>query len=74
MAASKHKPDLTEDTAPITGAFHDVKTRSVQQMNGSENCLGVNLSELGATILNVEKRDNLQLVIYNNGIWVQKDD
>lgn len=75
MAASKpQKKDLTAASAPDTGDFHDIKTRSVQQMNGSANCLGVNLSELGAAILGIDKSDDVQLVIYNNGIWIQTDD
>jgi hypothetical protein len=51
----------------------DHKTRSVQQMNGSPNCLGVNLSELGAAVLGVTKQDDLSIVIFERGIWIPKE-
>lgn len=72
MAAGKHSLDAP--SAPETGRFMDVKTRSVQQMNGSENCLGTNLSELGATVLGVSVQDELDLVIYEDGIWIPRAD
>jgi len=77
MAASEqpeHDRDLTDPSAPDAGDLLDVKTRSVQKMNGSENCLCVNLSELGATVLGTSKSDDVRLAIYNNGIWIPKDD
>lgn len=74
MATSEQSRDLTSPSAPDAGDLLDIKTRSVQKMNGSENCLGVNLSELGASVLGARKSDDLQLAIYNNGIWIPKDD
>lgn len=74
MSAGERQQDFSAASAPETGQFIDLKTRSVQQMNGSSNCLGTNLSELGAAILGVGKQDDLNLVIYEKGIWIPKDD
>ena len=73
MAASEGE-DFSSPAAPSTGRFMDLKTRKVQKMNGSENCLGTNLSELGATILGVSKQDEIDLVIYQNGVWIPRND
>jgi len=43
-------------------------------MNGSTNCIGTNLSETGASILGIEKQDDVDLVIYERGIWIPRDD
>lgn len=72
MAAGERRHD--HSLSPETGDLIDTRTRSVQQMNGSTNCLGTNLSELGASVLRVDKQDDLELVIYENGIWIQRDD
>lgn len=74
MSAEGRQQDLSAASAPDTGNFIDLKTRSVQQMNGSPNCLGTNLSELGTAILGVGKQDSLDLVIYERGIWIPKDE
>lgn len=74
MSAGRRQPDLAAESAPRTGNLLDVKTRSVQQMNGSKNCLGTNLSEMGTSVLGVEKQDSLQLVVYENGIWIPRND
>lgn len=73
MAAGEHR-DFAAPSAPNTGRFMDLKTRSVQQMNGSTNCLGTNLSEIGATVLGVSAQDDVDLVIYENGIWIPRAD
>lgn len=73
MSAEGRHQDLSAPEAPHTGAFMDHKTRSVQQMNGSPNCLGVNLSELGAAVLGVTKQDDLSIVIFERGIWIPKE-
>lgn len=76
MAAGSHKQDhrtdYTRPECPETGSFRDMKTRSVTRMNGSDNCLGVNLSEAGSVILGVTPEDDLNLVIFENGIWIPK--
>jgi len=74
MAASKPENDLTARSAPETGDLLDIKTRSVQEMGSSQNCLGANFSEMGAKVLGVEKADDVRLAIYSNGIWIPKDD
>lgn len=73
MAAEGRQQDLSATDEPRTGAFIDHKTRSVQQMNGSENCLGVNLSEVGAAVLGVQKQDDVGIVIFEKGLWIPKD-
>jgi len=74
MSTGESSTDLASPNAPETGRFIDVKTRSAQQMNGSTNCIGTNLSETGASILGIEKQDDVDLVIYERGIWIPRDD
>jgi hypothetical protein len=74
MSADSRSQDLSAPDAPRTGSFIDHKTRSVQQMNGSPNCLGVNLSEVGAAVLGVSKQDDVSIVVFENGIWIPQDD
>lgn len=52
------------------GRLLEIKTRSVQQMSGNSNCLGVNISQTGSVILGVESADTVRLAIYDNGIWI----
>lgn len=72
MSANSGRPDLSSPAAPATGDLKDVKSRSIQRMGGSSNCLGVNLSDVGATIIGVQYQDSVDLVIYENGIWIPK--
>lgn len=74
MAANQRPQDLMSPSAPETGDFHDVETRSVQRMGGGTSALGVNLSTKGVMILGVSKTDEVDLVIFENGIWIPKDD
>jgi hypothetical protein len=57
---------------PETGDLHGVETRSVQRMGGGTSALGVNLSKTGATVLGVEPQDDLELVVFEKGIWIPK--
>jgi len=72
MAANQPAKDLMSSSAPETGDFYDVVTRSVQRMGGGTSALGVNLSTKGVMILSVEKCDEVDLVIYENGIWIPR--
>lgn len=72
MSTDGQSQDFAAPSAPETGSFIDLKTRSAQQMNGSPNCIGTNLSDLGSTILNLSKQDDVTLVIYEKGIWIPK--
>lgn len=66
--------DLSDESQPHTGPFIDSKSRSVQALNASGSSVGVNLSELGATILDVEPQDSLDLFIFQHGIWIPTDE
>ena len=55
-----------------TGQHLDTKCRSVQEMGGNGSCLGINLTETGATILSVNKRDQQKLLIFEKGIWIPR--
>lgn len=74
MSANSRRHDFSAPTAPATGDFKDVKTRSVQRMGGSSNCLGVNLTDVGTTILGIDVTDDVDLVIYEQGIWIPKNE
>ena len=73
MAANSQKQMVT----PIEiepGRLLEVKIRSVQKMSGSSKCLGVNISQIGRAILGVEAADSVQLVVHDNGIWIQTNE
>lgn len=55
-----------------TGELKALKSRSVQRMGNSENCLGVNLTEFGTLMLGITAEDDVSLRIYENGIWVSR--
>jgi hypothetical protein len=71
MAAGSQTDPAAPD-APHVGQLRDIKTRHVQRMGGSDNCLGSNLSELGATVLGVEHGDEVQLHIYDDAVVVKR--
>lgn len=66
--------DLSDPSAPETGDLKDVLSRSVQKMGGSSNCLGANLTDKGTMMLGVTEEDDVSLAIFENGIWITKDD
>jgi len=55
-----------------TGQHLDTKSRSIQEMGGSGSCLGINLTETGATILSVDVQDQQRLLIFEKGIWIPR--
>lgn len=74
MSAESGHGDRSALTTPPMGDLKDVQVRSVQMMGGSENCLGVNLSNTGSVILGITADDDVTLRIYENGIWVSRSD
>lgn len=72
MSAEPRQQDRSKSVA--TGALKDVQMRSVQAMGGSDNCCGVNLSRVGSVILGVAPGDDVSLVIYENGVWIPKNE
>lgn len=72
--ATSSRTEARESLKAEPGERLDIQTRSVQKMSGSSNCLGVNITDTGRVILGVEPTDSVQLVIYDNGIWIQTHD
>lgn len=74
MSVERQGEDYSSSSAPVTGRLIDHKTRTASKMGGSGNCVGVNLSETGVALLGIGTRDEVSLVIYENGIWIPKND
>jgi len=72
MAIGQQPPETTAE-APDTGAVVKETSRSIQRLNNSENCLGINIPSLAATVHDFDARDDAEIVIYENGIWIPRE-
>jgi len=75
-SASEERGDESDPPGEIdTGAHLKTAFRSVQKSSGeSENSYTLNLTEIGSAVLGVSHREQQALVVFQNGIWVPRDE
>jgi len=72
MAVGQQPADQPVE-APDTGSVVKETTRSIQKLGKTENCLGVNIPAIAATIHRHEVGDESNIVVYENGIWIPRE-
>lgn len=74
MGVTEQPADLSAPEAPRAGGLVDIQTRKPQKGGGRGSQVLINVTDLGRKLHNIEPHVSTTVVIYENGIWIPKND
>jgi len=66
--------DLSAPDAPEAGEFIDAQLRTARDPGGGDYHTVVNLTGLGCRLHDITSGEQLTIAVYENGIWIPRDD